>query len=125
MTKRTRGQTVATPDGPEGPESLPPTTGTRISTKIGDGTFTYYANYAEIVCTSQEFAILFARMPAKVPPDKIDEVKAGRLNLTCDVQILIPTTMIDGLIRALVSQKAAYEQRYGPIRTPGGMNIEG
>jgi len=64
-------------------------------------------------------------MPAKVPPDKIDKVKAGRMSLTCDVDILIPTTMIDGLIRVLVSQKAAYERRYGPIHTPGGMNIEG
>jgi hypothetical protein len=121
MSKRTRGQTAATPDGPE---SLPPTSGTRISTNIGHETFTYYANYAEAVCTPQEFAILFARIPAKLPPDKIDEVKAGRLSLTCDVQVLIPPTMIDGLIRVLVSQKAAYEQRYGPIHTPGGINIK-
>src|SRR3954453_17254337 len=122
MIKRTRGQTAATPDGPE---SQPRTTEIRISTQIGDETFTYYANHAEVACIPQEFAILFARIPAKLPPDKIDEVKAGKLSLTCDAQILIPTTMIDGLIRALVSQKAAYEQRYGPIHTPGGMKIEG
>ena len=122
MTNRTRGKIATTSNGRE-PQPGP--AGVTISTQIGDETFTYYANHAEVVCIPQEFAILFARMPAKFPPDKVDEVKAGRLSLTCDVQILIPTTMIDGLIRALGTQKAAYERRYGPIHAPGEMNIAG
>jgi hypothetical protein len=120
MPKRIRSQTATTPDGPE---SQPRTTGIRVNTQVGNETFTYYANHAEVACIPQEFAILFARIPTKLPPDKINEVRAGNLNLTCDVQILIPTTLIDGLIRALARQKAAYEQQYGPIHTPGEMNV--
>ena len=63
-------------------------------------------------------------MPTKLPPEKLEEATAGNLTLTCDVQILIPTTLIDGLIRALTTQKATYEQRYGALHEPGASDAE-
>jgi len=60
-------------------------------------------------------------VPAKPSPEKVEEARAaGNLTLTCDVQIIVPTTLIDGLIRALSTQKAVHEQRYGIIHEPGG-----
>jgi hypothetical protein len=95
-----------------------------ITTQVGDDTFTYYANHAEIACIPHEFAILFSRVPTKLPPEKLEEARAGNLTLTCDVQILIAPTLINGLIRALTTQKATYEERYGTIHEPRGTDAE-
>ncbi len=108
------------------PTSAEPETQFRLSlaTQVGDETFTYYANHAEIASTPHEFALMFARMPAKLPPEKLEEVGGGTLTLTSDVQILIPATLIPGLIRALNTHKTVHEQRYGAIHEPGGLDAE-
>jgi hypothetical protein len=46
------------------------------------------------------------------------------LLLTCDVQIVIPATLIDGLIRALNTQKATHERQYGTIHEPGALDAK-
>jgi hypothetical protein len=119
MARRTR------PRAPP-PESAERETEVRlsISLQIGEETFTYYANHAEIASTPHEFALLFARMPTKLPPEKLDEAMSGNLTLTSDVQILIPATLIPGLIRALNTQKANHEQRYGTIHEPGASDAQ-
>jgi hypothetical protein len=120
MARRTRSRSAPPPDSAE------PETEVRlsISTQVGDETFTYYANHAEIASSPHEFGLLFARMPTKVPPERLEEAMSGTLTLPCDVQILIPATMISGLIRALNTQKATYEKRYGDIHEPGGSDAE-
>jgi hypothetical protein len=121
MARRTRAQ--STP--PELASPAPrPEVRLGVSTELGEETFTYYANFAEVACLPHEFAILFARMPAKLPADKITEAMSEGLHLACDVQILIPTTLVDGLIRALTGQKAIYEEKYGAIHNPGGIDAE-
>jgi hypothetical protein len=121
MAERTRRRAAdQAPPAPIQPEVLTPS----VTTQLGDETFTYYANYAEITHMPHDFALLFAGLPSKLPPDQMEEARAGNLTLTCDVQILIPTTLIDGLIRALTTQKAAYEQRYGTIHEPGASDAE-
>lgn len=117
MARRTRARATG-PKTPAPQQSELVTTS--VTTQIAEDTFTYYANYAEVACVPHDFAIMFARMPAKLPPEKMDEAKAGNVTLTCDVQIILPITLIDGLIRALTTQKAVYEQRYGAIHEPGG-----
>src|SRR5260370_40975477 len=96
-----------------------------VSTQVGDDAFTYYANHAEISCTAHEFAILFARFPAKLPPDKLEEARGGALSIDCDVQILISPTLISGLIRALITQKETYEKRFGVITQLGETDANG
>jgi hypothetical protein len=120
MAQRTRARA-----GPP-PKSAEPETQIRLSlaTQVGKETFTYYANHAEIASTPHEFALLSARMPAKLPPENLEEAISGNLTLTSDVQILIPATLIPGLIRALNTQKTAHEQRYGTIHEPGGLDAQ-
>ena len=117
MVRRTRVRATdpGIPSAPQ-PEVLTPS----ITTQVSEETFTYYANFAEVAAIPHDFAILFARTPAKLSSEKMEEARAGNLTLTCDVQILLPITLIDGLIRALTAQKAGYEQRYGTIHEPGG-----
>jgi hypothetical protein len=117
MARRTRAQ-AAPPAEQETEVRL------SVSTQIGEETFTYYANHAEIASTPHEFALLFARMPSKLSPEKLEETISGNLALTSEVQILIPATLIPGLIRALNTQKTVHEQRYGTIHEPGAPNGE-
>jgi hypothetical protein len=119
MARRTRAQGSPTAGSPESRALA------TISTQAGEETYTYYSNHAEVAYLAHEFAILFARIPTKLPPDKIEEVMGGNLNLTAEVQILIPTTLINGLIQALTRQKAAYEEQHGAIQNPGGTDAEG
>jgi hypothetical protein len=87
-----------------------------FSTQISPETPTYYFNYAEIASLPHDFALLFARVPAKLPPDRFEEVRAaGRMVLDCELQVLISPTLIPGLIRALTVQRERYEQLWGPI----------
>jgi len=52
-----------------------------------------------------------ARLPAKHSAGKLAEMQAtGVLPLPADVTINFPPTLMAGLIRALVSQKEAYEK---------------
>jgi hypothetical protein len=95
-----------------------------VAMQVGDETVTYYANLAEIAPLQHDFAMLFGRLPAKLPPDKQEEAKAGMVTLTSDVQILIPATMIEGLMRALATAKTIYEQRYGVLHEPGGSDAD-
>jgi hypothetical protein len=74
--------------------------------------------------TPHEFSLLFGRLPAKIPPDKIEEARAGNVTLISDVQILIPVTLIPGLMRALQTQKASYESQYGAIHEPGASDAQ-
>jgi len=93
---------------------------TLVTTEIGEQTATYYANHAEIAALPHDFAMLFARIPAKLSPEKLEQAKAGMVILPADVQIVIPATLIDGLIRALNVAKTIYEERYGAIHDKGG-----
>ena len=75
-----------------------------ISTKIvlhpSDETPQYYVNFAEIANSQNEFSIYGAIIPTKLPAGEIDSItKTGELHLEPEVQIIIPVTVIQGLIR--------------------------
>jgi hypothetical protein len=122
MARRTRPQAAPPPDRVEPEREVR----LSIATQVGEETFTYYANYAEIASTAHDVGLLFARLPGKLPPEKLQEAVStgGILTLTCDVQIVIPATLIDGLIRALNTQKAEHERRYGTIHEPGASDAK-
>lgn len=74
----------------------------------------YYVNYAEIATSQNEFSIYGVRIPTKLPPDEVETVKKSEeLHLEPEVQIIIPVTMIQGLIDALIQQRDFYAAEYG------------
>ena len=76
----------------------------------------FYINYAEIVITEYDFNLYGVRVPAKLSPSDINIVKeSGEINVEPIVHLIIPTTIIDGLIDALTRQKELYEQQRGKI----------
>jgi hypothetical protein len=93
----------------------------RVVVEPGEGTPVFYINYAEVGHTANDFALLGARVPAKPTRDQIEQAKSsGVLPVEADVLLVIPPTVIPGLIRALSGQQAKYEEEVGsPIIDTG------
>lgn len=86
----------------------------RPSLEVSDDTPQYYVNHAEINSTVHEFVISAGRLPGRLTQAQIEMVRATSVLPTpADVQLLIPPTLIVGLIRALQTQKDVYEAQYG------------
>ena len=80
----------------------------------------FYINYAEIVISEYDFNLYGVRVPAKLAPSDINIVKkSGEINVEPIVHLIIPATIIDGLINALTRQKEVYEQQQGKIPSKG------
>ncbi|PZO50454.1 MAG: hypothetical protein DCF16_12950 [Alphaproteobacteria bacterium] len=101
----------------KGVEQPPNTLAVRPALDISDATFVTYMNYAEVVQSMNEFTIVCGRLPTKLSATQRDEIveAGGALRVEASVQLLLPATVIPGLIRALSAQKDAYETEYGPI----------
>ena len=81
----------------------------------------YYINYAEIATSQNEFSIYGIRVPTKLSTDEVEAIKkSGELHLEPEVQIIIPVTLIQGLIDALIQQRDLYAAQFGtaiPMQT--------
>lgn len=79
-----------------------------------EGASVYYVNYVEVGNSPQDFSLICGRLPGKLSVEKIKEAKTlGALVIEPEVQLIIPTTLVPGLIRALTIQKEKYEKLYG------------
>ena len=89
----------------------------RVVVEATIDTPTYYANHAEIAVNQHELALWFARLPTKPSRLELEEAReTGELVVDPEFQILVPPTLLDGLIEALVASKEKYESLFGPIR---------
>ena len=69
-----------------------------------------YANHAEVSHTQHDFSITFAKIPSKLSADRIREVQAAKqLILEPLMQVVIPTSLMAGLIDALTIQQAKHK----------------
>jgi hypothetical protein len=107
-------ETMAKPNAK--PKSEPESVSVSIALETTRDTPIYYANHAEVAAARHEFALAFARLPSKPSRAEVAELKAvGQLVWDTDIQIIIPPTLINGLIRALKMSKENYETMFGPI----------
>ena len=93
----------------------------RISIKIVPDpkldTPSYYINYAAVAHSQYEFLLSVLRTPAQLSPEQIELAKKGSaVPVEPILQLIIPPRLIDGLIKALSTQKEKYERENGPIR---------
>jgi hypothetical protein len=71
----------------------------------------YYINYILVSHTAYDFTLSAAKIPSPYTPEQIDAAKAGKpISLEATVQVVFPSLLIDGLIKALVIQKEKQEQ---------------
>jgi hypothetical protein len=113
MARRTRAKTT------DADSATPPTqTVARIALDYhGDS---LYANFAEVSSAQHEFQIRFAQAPTKLDDEQLQQVQGGGfVRLEALVQILLPPTLIPGLIRALETTKQQHEALLGPIKEFG------
>jgi hypothetical protein len=75
-----------------------------------------YANYAEVSSAQHEFQIAFGLAPTKPTAEQIEQLQTGTMRLPALVQILLPPTIIPGLIKALIISKEQHEALLGPIK---------
>ena len=74
----------------------------------------YYANHVEVSFTVHEFSLVFGRMSARVNREDIERLKENPVvRVPADAQVLVPTTLIAGLLRALIHAKGEYERLNG------------
>ncbi len=81
-----------------------------------EDTAQYYINYAEVAVSQNEFSIYGVRIPTKPRPYEVEAIKiSGELHLEPEVQIIIPVTVIQGLIDALIRQRDLYTAQFGTV----------
>jgi hypothetical protein len=101
-------------------QSAPPAQSVRlrVAVEATESTPAYYANYLEVAISANEFALSAVRVPTK-PNQAV--IQSGELRLEPAVQLLIPPTVVPGLIRALTTQRNNYESQFGPIKDTGAL----
>jgi uncharacterized protein DUF3467 len=76
----------------------------------------YYSNYMSVTHTEYEFTLNVGRIPANLTTEQIEAVKKGQpVSLEPILQLLVPPSVIKGLISALTDQVKTYEERFGKI----------
>jgi hypothetical protein len=70
----------------------------------------------EVANFLNEFGLFAVRTPVKPSSQQVEEAQqTGQMRLEPEFHLVLPPTMIPGLIRALTTQKDAYERKYGAI----------
>jgi len=71
----------------------------------------YYVNYIAVSHSAYEFTLSATKMPSPLTQEQLELAKSGQqIPLEPIVQLVIPPLLIDGLMKALVDQKARYEK---------------
>ena len=96
----------------------PPKKGlTNLVLDVNPNAAIYYVSHAEISHTPHDFGLAFGQLaPRLSTAEKEAALASGEVHLETAVQLIIPPTLIAGLIDALTTQKDRYEATFGPIR---------
>lgn len=102
----------------------PQTMAVQIRVEPSSETPTYYVNHVEVAHNQHEFALFTGKLPAKLSTEELEKSKnSGVLTLDPSLQILLPPSIIRGLLRALQMQLDLYEKNFGKIvDTSAGVN---
>ena len=90
----------------------------RVFLEVSPNAPVYYVSHAEVSHTQHDIGLAFGLMPTRLSPaDRETAMTTGELHIETMVQILIPPTLLPGLINALSIQKEKYEEMFGKINT--------
>ena len=82
-----------------------------IKLDISLDTPSYYVNYMAVGRTQHDFTISVARVPALLIPEQEARAKKESIvSLETTLQLIVPPTLIKGLIEALTKQINKYEK---------------
>ncbi len=98
----------------------PAVLGTKVVIEPSEDTPSYYVNYAEVIHSRHEFGLYVAQLPTKLSTEDLEAARAsGELHVEPALQLVVPPTLILGLIGALETQKNLYEKDFGKIQEEG------
>lgn len=98
--------------GPTEPKEIPIT----VQVDAKPDTPFYYVNYLAVNHSPYDFTISALRLPSQLAPEqKLYARKSEPVPMEPTLQLIIPTHIIKGLIRALSIQCNKYEAKYGTI----------
>lgn len=87
--------------------ATPESVALRIVVEASQDTPTYYVNHIELSMGQHECAMWFARLPTKPSRAELAEATAaGEIVVDPEFQVIIPPTLIEGLISALQTVQA-------------------
>jgi hypothetical protein len=96
----------------------PETVTAKVRLDLPTDTPTYFSNYLEITNTMHEFVLAGVRTPPKLSPDQMAEAReTGALAMNAEFALVVPPTVVPGLIDALVKHRERYEATFGRILT--------
>jgi hypothetical protein len=82
--------------------------------RTSEDTLTYYINHIEVGHSRHEFVLNCGRLPAIPTAEQIAAAReTGALTVEADVRLIIPPTMMVGLLDALTKQREKYEKACG------------
>lgn len=89
-----------------------------IGVEASEDTPNYYVNYIEVSHGPHDFCMSAARIPTKLNSQQMAKAAADeKLTVDAMMQIVIPTSIVKGLIDALQKQVAKYEENFGPLNS--------
>ena len=90
---------------------------TRLVFDISDEIPSYYINYIEVAQTEHEFSLYSVQVPGKPTAEQVATAReSGEIHMEPLFQMILPPTIIRGLISAFESQLDLYEKQHGEIR---------
>jgi len=100
-------------------QAIPPARGkpgdvlpVRIVVDPTEETPVYYANHAEVSLSPHEISVSFVRVPSKLSSSRTKDAQvSGSLTFEPTVQVVIPPTLLPGLIKAMTITKDQYEEK--------------
>ena len=109
MARKSKGPGVPGPSGPEQSQSLV----VRPQMESGEDTPRYYVNNIEVNSMLHDFVLTMGRVPGRLSREMIEKAKTtGVVSFSADLQVIIPPTLVVGLIRALSIQRDMYEKQH-------------
>ena len=83
----------------------------QIRLEIRPDTPSYYVNYIGVSHTAYDFTLSALKLPSPFTPEQAELAKRGeQIPIEPIVQLVIPPLLIEGLIKALIDQKAKHEK---------------
>jgi hypothetical protein len=73
----------------------------------------YYVNYILVSHLAYDFTLSVVKLPSLISPEQVATVKSGQpIVMEPTLQLVIPPSLIKGLIFALTEQVRKYEEQY-------------
>lgn len=90
----------------------------RVSLEPAIDALPIYSNHIEVGHGRHEFTMLVGRVPVKLPAARLEAAAgSGQLDLDPEAVIVLPPTLLPGLIKALQTQLEKWEKKFGPLPT--------